>query len=249
MKGLFWRIWAVVLVLSVLWLGWAIRSSRPAEAQEFDDDLAANYFSDGLRHAGGIDVADEIVVADEILSRIEKPDEHRLKELKKSIKKKRDEMTGITWYLPLEDSQFKLYIAKADYAPPLLRFKAVTHGGDWVFFEKILVLADEKRFITNIDPLDRQSDVVVDEDWFNYPEVQAKEWIDVPVGMKGEVFSLEDFIHIACAEKVKVRFAGENYYRERKLKKAETNALYDVLQYYIWVLTDIGENSRKGTNG
>lgn len=34
MKGLFWRIWAVLLVLSILWLGWCMRIPQPAEAQQ-----------------------------------------------------------------------------------------------------------------------------------------------------------------------------------------------------------------------
>lgn len=33
MKGLFWKVWAILLVLSIFWLGWCIKSSPPAEAQ------------------------------------------------------------------------------------------------------------------------------------------------------------------------------------------------------------------------
>jgi len=33
MKGLFWKVWAVLLVLSIFWLGWCIRTSPTAEAQ------------------------------------------------------------------------------------------------------------------------------------------------------------------------------------------------------------------------
>jgi hypothetical protein len=33
MGGYFWRIWAVLLVLSVVWLGWCMKTSQPAEAQ------------------------------------------------------------------------------------------------------------------------------------------------------------------------------------------------------------------------
>jgi len=33
MSGYFWRIWAVFLVLSILWLGWCIKTSPPAKAQ------------------------------------------------------------------------------------------------------------------------------------------------------------------------------------------------------------------------
>ena len=33
MAGYFWRIWAVLLVLSIVWLGWCMKTSQPAEAQ------------------------------------------------------------------------------------------------------------------------------------------------------------------------------------------------------------------------
>jgi len=219
MKDYFWKVWAVLLVISLFWLGWAISPAR----------------------SGTTPVTAQPDAAYEISCAIEKPDEKTVKELEKRIRKKRDEMAGITWYLPLEDSQFKLYIAVPDNAPPMLRFRAVTQGADWIFFRKIYILADHNRFTMNIDPLDRQTEVVVDEDWFKYPEVLPKEWIDMPVGIKADTFSLENFILIGIAEKVKVRFEGENYYRERELKRGEINALYDILQYYIWVLTDIGE--------
>ena len=32
-KGLFWRIWAAMLVLAILWLGWVLRTPQPAAAQ------------------------------------------------------------------------------------------------------------------------------------------------------------------------------------------------------------------------
>ena len=33
MSGYFWRIWAVALVLSIVWLGWCMKSSQVAEAE------------------------------------------------------------------------------------------------------------------------------------------------------------------------------------------------------------------------
>lgn len=33
MSGHFWRIWAVLLVLSIFWLGWCMKTSQPAKAQ------------------------------------------------------------------------------------------------------------------------------------------------------------------------------------------------------------------------
>ena len=33
MKGLFWKVWAVLLVLSIFWLGWCIKTSPAAQAQ------------------------------------------------------------------------------------------------------------------------------------------------------------------------------------------------------------------------
>ena len=57
MKGLFWKTWAVLLVLSILWLGWAIKTSQPAKAQNgVADEIRAKAFvlvdDDGNIRAG-----------------------------------------------------------------------------------------------------------------------------------------------------------------------------------------------------
>lgn len=45
MKGLFWRIWAVLLLLSILWLGWCMKTSPPVQAQSgIPDEIRAKRF-------------------------------------------------------------------------------------------------------------------------------------------------------------------------------------------------------------
>ena len=133
----------------------------------------------------------------------------------------------------------------------MLRFRGVVRNNNWIFFDKIIIMADEKRYvIDSFKSYDKVTDVEVPLG--QYQSIQCCEIIDLPVALfyygdkqndKREglcSLSLDDAINIVSASKVKIRFSGK-YYSDFTLSNNEKERLFDTLHYYLWVLTDIGE--------
>jgi len=58
------------------------------------------------------------------------------------------------------------------------------------------------------------------------------------------VLTLDDAKKIASASQITIRFSGDQY-RDFKLNGKDIQSLRDMMQYYFWVLTDIGEKANE----
>jgi len=195
-----------------------------------------------------------------------KPDKERLEELNKVIKEDYDKMENISWYLNANSSYLNgLELYTGDYKDKgfaLLRFRAGTKGDGWIFFKKIIILADDERYVIDFDYLARETEVVggscyetvdVPIYMFVYDEEKLVKDLDVDIDKarltefksifdKQCVLTLDDAKKIASASEVIIRFSGDKY-REFKIRDKQLQPLRDTMQYYLWILTDIGEKA------
>ena len=195
-----------------------------------------------------------------------KPDKERLEELNKVIKEDYDKMENISWYLNANSSYLNgLELYTGDYKEKgfaLLRFRAGTKGDGWIFFKKIIILADDERYVIDFDYLARETEVVggscyetvdVPIYMFVYDEEKLVKDLDVDIDKarltefksifdKQCVLTLDDAKKIASASEVIIRFSGDKY-REFKIRDKQLQPLRDTMQYYLWILTDIGEKA------
>ena len=110
---------------------------------------------------------------------------------------------------------FEIYITGTQTTFDGVRFLARYAGGDWLFFEKMIVNVDGEVFNLN----------------FSYDEVDRDngsgdvwEWIDiVPSSENTMMLKL-----IADSKSTIVRFEGETYYDDRELTAKEKKAISDV---------------------
>lgn len=157
-------------------------------------------------------------------------DESALME-KYNLRKKIDEMEGITWYhseltpnsnrnLLRKNDCFYLYIGKMENGEIMLRLRVQCEPGGWIFFNRIIIKADNERFKKDFDPLKRKTDI------FSSP--RRIEWYD-KLTTKSDITMLKK---ITKAQKIVVRFSGDSSYRQMKIKKKRKQALIDVLNAY-----------------
>lgn len=182
--------------------------------------------------------------------------EKRIDELNGIIEISYDEMEGKTWYNHKKEMGYygiQLYLGKTEDDIKFMRLSFATKGSDWIFLNKIIFLADGKRFVFNIDPLERKSDVYSD----TY-SVTCSESADIlimdsfsplPKKMTERDLSmlrdecaenkkplLSDIEKIVNSKEVKIRFSGSESYREIELKEKFIGILLDVVDYYNLVL-------------
>lgn len=194
-----------------------------------------------------------------------KPDKERLEELNKVIKEDYDKMENVSWYMHVNSSYLnglELYAGDfKDKGCMLLRFRASTYGDGWIFFKKIIILADDERYVIDFDYFGRETEVVggscyetvdVPICMFVYDEEKILKDLDVnkPSSLtefknifdKQCVLTFDDAKKIASASQITIRFSGDKY-REFKIRSKQLQPLRDMLQYYLWILTDIGEKA------
>jgi hypothetical protein len=170
--------------------------------------------------------------------------EQRIAELNQVITPEYDEMEDITWYRHKDEDRingFGFYIAEKD-GQDLLRFYAGTRGGDWVQFDRIIILGtfnDEAkepvRLEVGIDPTERV-DLVTETATTAFRwggDIVCNERVDFPV--VGRI-DLESFRNLATADNVRVRYAGAVTYREYEVKARLVRAITDVLDYWDLVI-------------
>jgi hypothetical protein len=153
---------------------------------------------------------------------------------KYNLRKKVDEMEGITWYhskltpkskfslLRMYNHMFYLYFAITEENTILLRFRVQIETKPWVFFKKIIILVDGKRYKKYLEPTERKTDMT-------YPQRKI-EWYDIFI--EKEKGDLEIFDAITNAKEIKVRCSGDNNYVQFKIRKKKKQALIDVLNAY-----------------
>lgn len=141
------------------------------------------------------------------------------------LKKKYDDVSGITWYKPKTFVHYNdanltsLYIGKKEYGTPWLRLKMSYKGDDWIFFESAYLSYDGNTRQVFFDRYDeKESDNSGGEVW---------EWIDVSVDDDLLSF-LKEMVN---GKQLKMRLSGK-YTKTRNLSTKEINEIKDALLAY-----------------
>jgi len=150
------------------------------------------------------------------------------KKLTNLVYASKDKIEDVTWYYANGSKQteawqfwFYTYIGLNGY--PYMRLKCGFNLNDWIFFNKILILADDKRFEIDFNEYkDKDSDVTNDG--------HVREWIDVFAGdnLKSQLSI------IAEAKNVTVRFTGK-YYKDFILSPTQKSQIKNIIGYYNYL--------------
>lgn len=141
----------------------------------------------------------------------------------KKFSKSRDKMDGITWYESKRDkdtydSRIMLYMgANADSY--WLRMKIRYYGDDWLFLEGVKFLIDGTVIDYPFNKYEVKRDNSGGSVW---------EWVDVKVN-ENEMGLLT---LLADGNSIEMRFLGSQYRRDRKITKAERQAIKDMLSAF-----------------
>jgi hypothetical protein len=140
------------------------------------------------------------------------------------LKKKKDEVSGITWYQQsyfihyTNSNLLSLYIGeKSDNV--WMRLKASYYGENWIFFDSCLLSYEGNTFQVSFD---QYRDKKTEND------TKVWEWIDIKVNDKLLEY-LGDYIY---STKPLIRLSGK-YEKTRELTKDELLGLQDVYEAYI----------------
>lgn len=150
--------------------------------------------------------------------------QEKLKALKK-LKKKPDDVSGITWYYNPYFTHYNnrnltsLYMGDKETSQPWLILKMSYQGDDWIFFEKAFLSYDGN---TKQIPFNKYDDKETENSGGG-----VWEWIQVSVTSDMESF-LREF---AKSKNAKMRLSGK-YTETRTLTYNERRAILDVLNGY-----------------
>lgn len=140
------------------------------------------------------------------------------------LKKKYDDVSGITWYYnPYfthynNSNHFSIYMGKRDSGKPWLNLMMSYYGDSWIFFEHAYLSYDGK---TIEIPFDQYKDKETEND------TSCWEWLNMGVSDNVLAF-LKEMVN---GQSVKMRLSGK-YERTRNLTKAEIDGVKDVLLAY-----------------
>lgn len=154
-------------------------------------------------------------------------EQQRLANALSNMRKKHDEIKGITWYYDKtspkyysERSNLELYIGKERNSNPWLRFLVQYTSDDWLFIERFIINADGRNF------------EIVPEKFGGVERDNGSgdiwEWYDVTAGER----ELEIAKAIAESKKAVIRYEGRQYYKDRVVSSKEKQAIKNVLSAY-----------------
>ncbi|MDD2753012.1 MAG: hypothetical protein PHT44_00100 [Candidatus Portnoybacteria bacterium] len=139
------------------------------------------------------------------------------------LRKEYDDVRQIAFYydastpIPNNVNNVSLYIAKSDGGASILRFRIRYAGEDWLFIKKYSFKVDEKVFdFYPNDKIERDNTNTV---W---------EWYD---GVANDE-ALQIIAAIIGSKEAKIRYEGQQYYKDRVITVAEKTALSNVLKAY-----------------
>ena len=167
--------------------------------------------------------AEDIAKAQQLEKEKEAEKAKRMKAVSK-LKKKFDDVTGITWYYNPYFTHYNnsnhtsLYIGK-EGSRAWLRLVMSYEGGDWIFFKHAYLSYDGNTYTVPFDEYrERKSDNGGYSVW---------EWLDVSVDESLLAF-LKDMVN---GKSLKMRLSGK-YTHTKTLSSTEKKALQDVLMAY-----------------
>ncbi|MNS62382.1 hypothetical protein D3C72_954410 [compost metagenome] len=153
-----------------------------------------------------------------------KAEQARLAQALSSMRKKHDDIKGITWYTDKstpkyysERSDFHLYIGKNNHSKPWLRMVIQYTNDDWLFIQRYIIKADGQTFEITPEPFKGvERDNGGGDIW---------EWYDISAGDR----ELEIAKAIANSKKAVIRYDGKQYYNDRTISTREKQAIKNVL--------------------
>lgn len=154
-------------------------------------------------------------------------EKQRLANATKKMRKKYDDMKGITWYYDKTSPKYvnsrtnvNAYIGKRDNGSPFMRLVIQYVADDWLFIEKYIIKVDGKTY------------TITEE---KYGEIETDngsggiwEWLDRSV----DTDEYEIIKAIANGKNVKIRFSGKQYYKDRTVSYKEKVALKNIIDAY-----------------
>jgi len=156
----------------------------------------------------------------------ERKEKQRLANATSKMRKKTDEMNGISWYhdktSPRYTNQngFFAYIGKKENSSPWLRLTIQYAADDWLFIEKYIIKVDEVTY------------TITEE---KYGEIETDngnggiwEWLDRAVDQN----EMKIIKAVANGKDVKIRYVGKQYYKDRTITSSQKRALRNVLDAY-----------------
>lgn len=155
-----------------------------------------------------------------------KKEKQRLADATKKMRKKYDDMNGITWYRDRTSPQytnyngFFAYIGKEEGSNPWLRLRIQYAADDWLFIEKYIIKVDGRIYTISEE---------------KYGEIETDngsggiwEWLDRTVNQN----EFEIIKAVANGENVKIRFVGKQYHKDKTITSKQKLALRNVLDTY-----------------
>lgn len=132
-----------------------------------------------------------------------------------------DKIEGATFYTDASSTKFNnvnaifAYVAAAPGMTPTLRLKVQYEGDKWLFMQKVIIAADDKKF-------------EVTGSWKRDNKARVWEWLDEPMtGPKVAMLKT-----VSTAKEVTVRYVGKQYHVDRKVPATELKALGNMLTVY-----------------
>lgn len=154
----------------------------------------------------------------------EDANKRRLAKATSKMRKNVDEMKGITWYYDNNTTKynnvnsFHLYMGKEKNSKPWLRLRIQYKGDDWLFIKNYNVKTDNDTYTfspTKGVERDNGSGGI----W---------EWCDESLNSRTYAM-IQDVIN---SKSVKIRYNGQQYYKDRQLSSREKTALKNVLDAF-----------------
>ena len=155
-----------------------------------------------------------------------KAEEKRIANATSKMRKKTDDMNGITWYhdktSPRYTNQngFFAYIGKKENSSPWLRLTIQYAADDWLFIEKYIIKVDDVTYTISEE---------------KYGEIETDngsggiwEWLDRAVDQN----EMEIIKAVANGSNVKIRYVGKQYHKDRTITSTQKQALRNVLDAY-----------------
>lgn len=147
----------------------------------------------------------------------------KLKKAKSYLRVKADEMEDNTWYYDKSTpgynnrNSFHVYLGQ-NLSGNWLRFRVQYYADDWLFINKLIIKTDTNKY-TYIPKSTPERDNADGKIW---------EWIDDSVS-ESELAMLKD---VATSKKVKIRFNGSQYYKDKTVTSNQKRGLRHILDYY-----------------
>lgn len=147
----------------------------------------------------------------------------------KGLKRKRDDIEKVTFYMPSGGGTIKTqvgaYLGVADGGAPYLRMKAVYSGDRWVFFDSFKIMADDEIVL---EKTVTRRDIVRDNSAGSVWEIADYSPSD------SEILAMQK---ISRAKAATIRFSGRDRIYDHKVTRAERAALQTVLRAYEEIKT------------